>query len=128
MPSPANTPQTAGQSRVGFEGLLVMAHIGTSAEERAQAQPLLVDIWIDLDLDLKALAASDELALTLDYASLAEAVRLIVTGHEHQLIETVALKIAQQCRAHPLARRAEVLIRKPKALPGAACARFQLVL
>jgi dihydroneopterin aldolase len=128
MPTSAKAPQPAAQSRVGFEGLLVMAHIGTSAEERAQTQPLLVDTWIDLDLDLKSLAASDDLALSLDYASLADAVRQIVTQHEHQLIETVALKIAQRCRAHPLARRAEVLIRKPNALPGAACARFQLVL
>jgi 7,8-dihydroneopterin aldolase/epimerase/oxygenase len=128
MSSPAHPPHARGLSRVGFEGLKLPARIGTTAAERARPQPLLVDVWVELELDLKALSERDDLELTLDYAALAEAVRHICAEREYQLIETLAIKIARRCRAHPLARSAHVVIRKPEALPGAVCARFELVL
>ena len=61
---------------------------------------------VDLDLELSRLAAvhSDDLADTVDYAALAQAVAAIVTGPPVRLLERLAGLIADRALQEPGAR------------------------
>jgi len=62
--------------------------------------------------------ASDELAGTVDYATLADQVAAIVAGPPRQLLEHVAGRIADRALAEPRAHRVRVELSKPQvALP-----------
>ena len=65
---------------------------GVLAEERDRAQPFEVDVY--LDVDLRAAGASDDLADTLDYGTIATQVATLVSGESHALLERLASRIA----------------------------------
>lgn len=64
---------------------------GALPEERDRAQPFEVDV--DLAADLAVAGASDALADTVDYGSVASAVERVVAGEHHQLLERLATRI-----------------------------------
>ncbi len=97
-------------SRIAIEGLRVSARIGVTEEERATPQPLLINIYIDADL--QAAARSDDLATTIDYDGLVGAVETLVKGSESHLLEHLADRIAAQITADRKAKRATVEIAK----------------
>ncbi len=68
------------------------AHHGVAAEERSLGQRFLVDVRIDVDL-LEA-SRGDDLATTVDYSLLWEAIRDAVQGPPLHLIESVAQRVA----------------------------------
>src|SRR5256885_16064940 len=74
--------------RIELRGLTVRGHHGVFDHERRDGQDFVVDItvWIDL----ATAAASDDLADTLDYGTLAQRAADIVAGPPRQLIEAVA--------------------------------------
>ena len=75
---------------------------------------------VDLDIRLSDArsADTDDLALTVDYGTLAAAVAEIVGGEPVQLLERLASLIADRVLAEPRARYVEVTVRKPHvALP-----------
>ena len=103
---------------ITLRGMRFMGRHGVAAEERAEPQPFEVDIvmW----LDLSAPAASDDLADTVDYASVFEVARRIVEGRSFHLIEALASAIADGVLATFPVDDVEIRLRKPKApLPGA---------
>lgn len=67
---------------------------GVLAEERDRAQPFEVDVY--LDMDLRAAGASDDLADTLDYGTIATQVATLVSGESHALLERLASRIATE--------------------------------
>jgi len=62
--------------RISVRGMRFLGRHGVTLEERMEPQPIEVDV--DLETDLYAPAASDELADTLDYSAVFELVRGIV--------------------------------------------------
>ena len=74
--------------RIELRGLTVRGHHGVFDHERRDGQDFVVDItvWIDL----ATAAASDDLADTLDYGTLARRAADIVAGPPRKLIETVS--------------------------------------
>ncbi len=99
--------------RIELRGLRVEGRHGVFAEERAHAQPFVVDL--DLRLSLQAAGRSDALHLTVDYGAVALQVREIIEGPSVQLIETLAERIAAALLATTTAERVRVRVAKPEA-------------
>jgi dihydroneopterin aldolase len=108
----------AVSDRITLVGMQFMGRHGVSAEERAEPQPIEVDLALRLDLSRPA--ATDELADTINYSTLFDLARAIVEERSFHLLEALAAAIADAVlAAHPV-DDVEVRVRKPKApLPGA---------
>lgn len=99
--------------RITLTGLRVRGNHGVYAQERADGQEFVVDVtvWIDLH----HAAASDDLADTVDYGTIAERAATVVGGPPRELIESVAGEIADGLMADLRLHAAEVTIHKPRA-------------
>lgn len=100
-------------SIVGIEGF---GYHGVLAEERERGQRFIVDL--DVHLDLSKAAADDDLTMTVDYAVLAREALNVIEGEPHQLIETVADRVAQRALAHDGVESVRVTVHKPEAPVG----------
>lgn len=78
--------------QIQLRGLRFYGTHGVLAEEHVRSQPFEVDL--DLFLDLRAAATSDELADTVDYGRLCELARSVVEGPPASLLECLAERIA----------------------------------
>ncbi len=98
--------------RITLTGVRVRAHHGVFDFEREHGQDFLIDVvaW----LDLGPAARGDELAATVHYGELAEAVADAVASDPVDLIETVAERVARVVLSFPV-RSAEVTVHKPDA-------------
>lgn len=90
--------------------LTLSTQIGVTAEERAK--PQAVSATIKLDIDTRAAARDDNLALTIDYAAVAPAVRQIALARERNLLETLAEEIAAYILRDTPAHAVTVELRK----------------
>lgn len=95
---------------IELRGLRVVGTHGVLPEERERPQPFEVDL--DLEADLRAAGTSDDLADTVDYGALAEAVHGVVANEHHALLERVAERIADTALARPGVARVTVTVRK----------------
>ncbi len=97
--------------RINILGLEVYAHIGVPDEERARRQKLLVNLGLKLR-SIGEAAVADNVALTVDYAQVANEVKDVATSRPRKLIETLAEDIATAVLAHELVREVSVEIEK----------------
>lgn len=80
--------------RIDINGLRVMTLVGVLAHEREAAQPLQVDI--SLEVDLADAGFSDELADTAHYGLVAERVAAVMRESKDLLLERLAHRIAEE--------------------------------
>jgi 7,8-dihydroneopterin aldolase/epimerase/oxygenase len=93
-------------SAMRFEG-----RHGVTPEERAEAQPIEVDV--ELAMDLRAAGTEDELERTADYGRAYELVREVVETASFHLLEAIAEGIAHELLvAYPQVREITVRVRK----------------
>jgi dihydroneopterin aldolase len=99
--------------RIELRGLTVRGHHGVFEHERRDGQDFVIDItvWIDL----AAAAATDDLADTLDYGTLAKRAADVIAGPPRDLIETVAGEIADDVMLDERVHAVEVVVHKPAA-------------
>jgi dihydroneopterin aldolase len=108
--------------RITLRGMRFLGRHGVTLEERLEPQPIEVDV--ELETDLAAAAASDDLANTIDYSAVFEVARAIVEERSFRLIEALAGEVADAVLAahaegDPPLGAVEVRVRKPQApLPG----------
>ena len=102
------TPDT-----VSLLGLRARGRHGWHDWEREQGQEFVVDV--ELGVDTARAAASDDLADTVDYGSLASQIVAIVEGQPVRLLETLAQLIADRCLADVRVRTVRVTVHKPQA-------------
>lgn len=95
---------------VEIRGLRLSGICGVLEHEQAQAQPLEIDL--DLAADLVAAGASDDLADTIDYASVIDRVTAIVTTGRPALLEHLAATLADACLADVRVVSVTVAVRK----------------
>jgi len=95
---------------VELRGLWVMGVHGVLPEEQTRAQPFEVDL--DVEADLSVAGRSDDVADTVDYGVLAEAVARVVGGERFQLLERLAERIAEVVLDDPRAVSVTVAVRK----------------
>lgn len=99
--------------RITLTGLRVHANHGVFDFERAQGQEFVIDVSVAVDL--RPSAASDELARTVHYGELAEAVVAAVERDPVDLIETVAERVAAVALGWAAVDEVEVTVHKPQA-------------
>ncbi len=99
--------------RIELRGLRVRGHHGVFDHERRDGQDFIIDVV--LWADLRAAAASDDLADTIDYGTLAQQVHDIVAGEPRNLIETVSAEIADGVMDDERILACEVTVHKPSA-------------
>ena len=94
-------------------GLRVRGFHGVLPEERRDGQDFVVDVR--LEVDTRPAAASDDLAATVDYATLADRLAAVVAGDPVDLIETLASRLAATCLEDDRVISAQVTVHKPSA-------------
>ncbi|GAA0621751.1 dihydroneopterin aldolase [Sporichthya brevicatena] len=99
--------------RIALRGLRGFGRHGVLPSERANGQPFLVDV--ELGVDTRRAAKSDDLSDTVDYAGLADRVVALVEGEPVNLIETLAERIAAMCLEDPGVEQVQITVHKPEA-------------
>ena len=99
--------------RIALTGLRVRGHHGVYDFERRDGQDFVVDVT--LELDTSAAAKSDDVADTVHYGELADALAAVVSGEPVNLLETLAERLATVCLADPRVTAADVVVHKPQA-------------
>lgn len=98
---------------IALRGLTVRGFHGVFDHERRDGQDFVVDAV--LTVDVSAAAASDDLADTVDYGTLATALAEVVSGEPLDLIETLASRLADVCLRDPRVGAVELTVHKPSA-------------
>ncbi|MBK0332980.1 2-amino-4-hydroxy-6-hydroxymethyldihydropteridine diphosphokinase [Brachybacterium sp. MASK1Z-5] len=95
-------------------GLRARGHHGVLEHERRDGQDFLVDLR--MDVDTAPAGRADALGRTVNYAEVADSAVAEIEGGPHQLIETLAARIAGRILSEQiLVRRIEVTLHKPSA-------------
>jgi 7,8-dihydroneopterin aldolase/epimerase/oxygenase len=98
---------------VYLHGMVLEGRHGVTDEERAEPQPIEVDV--ELGLDLRPAGTSDELARTVDYGAVFDVCREVVEQRSFHLLEGLAEALAADILAR-FARVEHVSVRAKK--PG----------
>ena len=88
-----------GTDLVEIRGLKLRGRHGVTDVERADEQPIIVNLAARLDA--RTAAIFDDIASTLDYEEAVRIVAKIVTGESFALLETLADRIARAILANP---------------------------
>jgi dihydroneopterin aldolase len=105
------------RDRIVLVGMAFEARHGVNDWEKTQAQRFEVDV--ELVLGTRVAGTSDDLAQTIDYREVHEAIRRVIEGPPVDLIETLAESIAREAlAANRRARKVIVRVRKPEVQLG----------
>jgi dihydroneopterin aldolase len=96
--------------RIRISGLRELGVHGVLPEEQVRPQPFEIDV--ELVVDVTAAGASDDLEDTVDYSAVCEAVSRVVSSEQYRLLERLATRIAEVCRADPRVVSAIIEVRK----------------
>jgi dihydroneopterin aldolase len=99
--------------RIMIAGIRGTGHHGVFEHERINGQEFLVDVT--LTVDTQRVASTDDLADTVDYGAVADAVHALIVGEPLALIETLAARIADRCLSFPGVLGVVVTVHKPQA-------------
>lgn len=94
-------------------GVRAFGYHGVFASERREGQEFVVDAT--LFVSTAAAAASDDVVDTVHYGEVAERIVEIVSGEPVNLIETLAVRIADDILTRPIVRMVAVTVHKPSA-------------
>jgi dihydroneopterin aldolase len=104
----------------GLKSLRIDCIVGIYERERQTPQTVVVDV--ELEYDFTAPASSDAIGDAVDYDAVARRLTELVQARAFQLIETMAEEGAAMLLARlPQVRTVRLEIRKPAAVPAAAC-------
>ena len=118
---------TRARDWVSVKGLTVTTSVGVYPHERTIRQRLKFDL--DLRTATAAAAREDDLRQTVDYDAIADTVRTVAGSRHHQLLETLAERIAEAlfARLGPRVEQIRIRVRKPGAVPDAATVAVRIV-
>jgi FolB domain-containing protein len=111
--------------RIHLFDVALECRIGVSAEERRLPQPLLADVTVEIDI--RAAAASGDVAATIDYSQILDLLQALAGEKEYVLIETLAEAMAARILERFMSVR--ILLKKPAALRhrGVGAAAVEIV-
>lgn len=112
-----------GPLKVFVKRLKVDAEIGVYAHEKGRAQPLVVDVELELGEQ-----RVDRFADTVNYETVANQARAVAAAGHVDLVEEYADRLALACLDDPRVRSVRVRVEKPEAIPGAEAAGCEVVL
>lgn len=99
--------------QIALTGLRVRGHHGVFDFERRDGQDFVLDVVLELDLSVAA--ASDDVADTVHYGVLAQALAGVIGGEAVNLLETLAERLAAVCLADERVVATTVTVHKPQA-------------
>jgi dihydroneopterin aldolase len=99
--------------RITLRGLTARGFHGVYDFERRKGQDFVVDV--ELELDTRPAAASDDVADTAHYGELAGRLVEVITGAPVNLIETLAQRLADACLIDHQVSAVTVTVHKPQA-------------
>lgn len=99
---------------IQIKDLLVRTIIGINEEERHNKQDVVINIT--LYADHTAAGASDDIADTVNYKTIAKQTIKLVEESQFYLVEKMAQEIVNLCLADSRVQRAVVTVEKPGAL------------
>jgi dihydroneopterin aldolase len=102
--------------RIFLSELKIDTIIGIWEWERRIRQTVVVDL--EMSADIARAAATDDVADTLNYKSVAKRIQDFVAGSEFQLVETLAERIAAIIREEFKVAWVKVRVNKPGAIRG----------
>ena len=111
--------------KIIIHSLEVQGIIGVYEWERST--PQVVCITIELSADLRPAGTSDDVAQSIDYASLADQVRQHASSAARLTIEALAEDISQLCLQNRRVQDVRVRVEKPGAIQGAQYAAVEIV-
>lgn len=91
-----------------------LCNIGVSPKERRKKQEIGIDV--ELFLDIKKAAQTDEIKNTVNYSEVYSLLKEIVEKNKSKLIETMAQNIANKILDNFSVSKVLVRVKKPKAL------------
>lgn len=100
--------------RIILRGIRAEGIVGVYAFEREADRPLTVDV--ELTIDLAPAGASDAVADTVDYDGVTATVRTLCAQRQPELVETLAVAIADALLDDGRIAAAEVTVHKPGAV------------
>ncbi|MGY5763634.1 2-amino-4-hydroxy-6-hydroxymethyldihydropteridine diphosphokinase [Brachybacterium sp. DNPG3] len=112
-------PTSTAPDRIEVSGIRAWGHHGVLEQEKQLGQLFTADVV--LHLSTAEAGRSDALDRTVNYAEVAADVRAELEDGPHDLVETLAERIAQRILTgvgRPLVRRVEVVVHKPAAPVG----------
>jgi len=112
-----------GIRHVFIRNLEVLAHIGVYGHEQGKLQPVRVNV--DLAVE-DVISVEDKLEKVVDYASIEQRIRAIISKGHINLAETLAERIAETSFDDPRVKSARVRVEKLHALPGAESAGVEI--
>ena len=98
---------------IALTGLTVFGRHGVYDHERENGQEFTIDLR--LAMSLAPAAASDDVVDTVHYGELAEKVAAVVAGEPVNLIETLAVRIADAALEDDRVQHVAVTVHKPHA-------------
>ncbi len=99
--------------KITLSGVTALGHHGVFDFERRDGQPFVVDAV--LYLDFAAAAASDDVRDTAHYGEVADCIRGWITGEPVNLIEALAVRIAEDVLKRFAVTAVDITVHKPKA-------------
>jgi dihydroneopterin aldolase len=110
--------------RVRLVNAVFYGHHGVMQEEHEVGGRYEVDVGVDLDFE--EAARHDDLTRTVNYETVYEFVRKLVTENNFYLIEKLAYRIAEKVlETYPDVEGVEVTVRKPNPPVGGPCDRAE---
>lgn len=109
----AGGARTRRPDLITLTGVRAIGHHGVLDFERRDGQPFVVDAVLHTDFD--AAARSDDLSRTASYAEVAERIVALVEGDPVDLIETLAVRLADTILAEFPVDAVELTVHKPQA-------------
>ncbi len=100
-----------------LEGIRIPCALGVTEAERAMRRPVRIDL--EVEMDLRSSGSSDDLAETIDYQQIYDAVAEVVTGRDHALVEALGQRIANALFGRfPPIQAVEITVRKASPVAG----------
>jgi 7,8-dihydroneopterin aldolase/epimerase/oxygenase len=98
---------------IRLAGLRVRGRHGVYEFERRDGQDFVVDV--DLEVDARSAAASDDIADTVHYGELAQSLAAVIAGEPVNLLERLAERLAAVCLVDSRISAVTVTVHKPQA-------------
>jgi 7,8-dihydroneopterin aldolase/epimerase/oxygenase len=120
IPRAANAPRR----KIFVRGLMLDAYIGVYDSEQGVAQPLKIDLQVEVVEPSNPIG--DSLEDVVCYNKLTQGVKAILAEGHIKLVETLAERVADLALSHPMAISVDVRIEKPNAISEAAAAGVEI--
>lgn len=120
IPRAANAPRR----KIFVRGLMLDAFIGVYDSEQGVAQPLKIDLQVEVVEPSNPIG--DSLEDVVCYNRLTQGIKAIIAEGHIKLVETLAERVAELALSHPMAIAVTVRIEKPNAISEAAAAGVEI--